>query len=76
MNWLEIGRFRLEKWFESRKDNDNDNPMKTFKSPPPQNPMYHKMNDIIPIKAVKAIENSRINESSNNMLKIRLKAIP
>lgn len=76
MNWLEISISRLEKWFESKKDNDRDNPRNILKSPPPQNPMYHRINDIIPIKAVKAMEKSRIKGSLNNMLKIRLKASP
>ena len=46
--------------FKSKKDNAKDNPMNSLKSPPPQNPICHRIKEITVIKAVKAIENMNI----------------
>ena len=61
---------------KSKKDNAKDKPIKTLKSPPPQNPIYHRTNEIAVINAVKAIEKRNMNGLFNNMLNIELKANP
>ncbi len=50
--------------------------MNSLKSPPPQNPICHRINEIAVIKAVKAIENMKINELLKHRLNIELKINP
>ena len=67
MTWLNTEKFKSTRFSKtklmnesgiitSKNDNDKDKPIKNLKSPPPQNPIYHKINEIVPAKTVKAIE--------------------
>ena len=48
--------------------------MNSLKSPPPQNPICHRKNEITMIKAVKAIENMNIDGFLKHMLNIKSKS--
>ena len=65
---------RKFKQFKSKKDKDNDNPIKNLRSPPPQNPKCHNINPIIEMKAVKRIERRNIDmllvNRANDIFKI------
>ena len=50
--------------------------MKILKSPPPQNPTYHKIKEIIPTKNVKIIENKNILKLLDNVAKNKLNPKP
>ena len=64
------------KQFKSKNDKDNDNPIKNLRSPPPQNPICHKTNPIIALKAVKSIEKMKINTLLVNRANDKLKINP
>ena len=64
------------KRFKSRMDNGKDRATNSLKSPPPQNPIYHKLKEISMIMAVKANENINIETSLNNVANVKLKINP
>ena len=81
MKWLEKGKegFKKEsKLIESKSkmDNAKDKPIKIFKSPPPQNPINHRTNEITVIKAVETIEKRNMSGLLNNIQSVILKIKP
>ena len=76
MLFFKMESLRKLKKLTSKKDNDKDKPMKTLKSPPPQNPIYHKTNEIIPEKTVRIIEKNKIIKLLNSMLNNKLNTNP
>lgn len=57
---------------KSKNDNAKDKPIKILKSPPPQNPINHRTNEITVIKTVETIEKRNINVLLKEMLNIKL----